>query len=247
MYHNKNVAVVIPAYNEEESIALVVDDIRQLKNKNGQPLVDDIVVCNNASTDNTAIEAHKAGARLTFESQLGYGRACLSAIDALNQPDIVVFVDADRSVNVHELPQLLDPLLKSADLVIGSRTMGQSMRGALTLPQKFGNWLASLTIRLIWHTPITDLGPFRAICYRSLGQLQMQDQTFGWTVEMQVKAIQLGLVVAEVPVSSLQRIGQSKISGTVKGVIGAALGIFGMIFKLRRQEKRLIAGYRNNL
>lgn len=239
MYGNKTVAVVIPALNEERSIGKVVRSLKNLRSGPAQhPLVDDIVVCNNGSTDNTAVVAQAAGARCFYEPEQGYGVACLTALEALKQPDIVVFVDADSSVISSELPLLLSQITQGADLVIGSRTLGSQQPGALTPQQLFGNWLASKLIKFLWRQPITDLGPFRAICYNSLLKLNMQDRRYGWTVEMQVKAIQQHMNVVEVPVTTDKRIGHSKISGTVRGTFGAAIGIFGMIFRLRMQEQQ---------
>ena len=240
MYQLKKIAVVIPALNEEASIATVVRELKLLLDKNGNALIDDLVVCDNGSSDRTALYASEAGARIVHESIKGYGAACLAGIRALNSPDIVVFVDADHSVLAADVQKLLTPMSAGADLVIGSRVLGRRESGALTVPQRFGNWLAARTIRFIWNAKVTDLGPLRAICHDALLALQMESLQFGWTVEMQVKAIQAGLAVEEVPVASLKRIGQSKISGTVRGVIGAALGIFGTIFMLRWREKRLM-------
>lgn len=240
-YHHKKVAVVIPAFNEADSIAKVVRDVLALREFPGtnqlEPLVDDVIVCDNGSTDNTANLALEAGARVVYEGIAGYGAACLTAIEALKNPDIVVFIDGDRSVLANETIQLLEKVCEGADLVIGARVSAKREKYALTPQQWFGNVLASALIRLIWHEPVTDLGPFRAIRYSALRKLHMSDPTFGWTTEMQVKAIQLGMDMREVPVSTLRRIGQSKISGTVKGTIGAAIGIFGMIFRLYNEEK----------
>lgn len=236
MYYNKTIAAVIPAHNEQASIALVLKELKALSGPDKTPLFDDILVCDNASTDNTPTLAKQAGVRVIYEPQKGYGIACQTAISALRNPDIVVFIDADHSIVAEEVPRLLAPLRKGADLVIGSRTLGNQEANALLPPQRIGNWLASYTIRRLWHYQITDLGPFRAICYRSLKRLQMQDQHYGWTVEMQVKAIQHGMTVVETPVSSLERIGKSKISGTLRGCIGAAIGIFGTIFKLYARQ-----------
>ena len=239
MYQNQTVAVVIPALNEEQSIERVVGGLRDLQDTNTcQPLIDDIVVCDNGSTDATALLAKQAGARVVFESEPGYGAACLAAISALRSPDIVVFVDADHSVVSEDVPSLLAPFGLGADLVIGSRALGDQQRGALTFQQKFGNWLASTLINILWKHPFTDLGPFRAVTFRCLNGLNMQDRAFGWTVEMQVKAIQNQYHVSEVPVSTLKRMGRSKISGTISGTIGAAKGIFGMIFKLYLDERK---------
>jgi len=239
-YHDKTIAVLIPAYNEEQSIGLVLTELLALRDPlTRQPLVDDIVVCDNASTDQTARIVKQTTARLVSETQLGYGAACLKAIDALTQapPDVVVFVDADHSVDVAELNALLDQIMQGADLVIGCRTTEKQQKYALTTHQRFGNWLAALLIKLLWDKTINDLGPFRAITYKSLLALTMADRQFGWTVEMQIKALSAGLHVKEVPVSSLKRIGKSKISGTLRGTIGAGKGILGTIFRLYRKQQ----------
>lgn len=236
MYYNKKIAAVIPAHNEQDSIDLVLRELKTLLGPDEEFLFDDIVVCDNASTDATGLLASRIGARVVYEPKKGYGMACQTAINALRNPDIVVFIDADHSIIADEVFRLLAPLRKGADLVIGSRTLGNQEAGALPAPQRFGNWLASFTIRRLWHFRITDLGPFRAICYRSLKRLDMQDQRYGWTVEMQVKAMQYSMTIVETPVSSLKRIGKSKISGTLKGCIGAAIGIFGTIFKLYARQ-----------
>ena len=241
-YHNKSIAVVIPAYNEEQSIAKVIRDIAALREFPGTNasdfLIDDIVVCDNGSTDDTASEACNAGARVIYESQPGYGSACLAAIKVLKNPDIVVFVDGDHSVKATETISLLEEIVKNdADLVIGSRISAKRERFSLSPQQRFGNFLASMLIRIIWRQPVSDLGPFRAITFSALKKLKMKDRKYGWTVEMQVKAIQQGMKIIEVPVSTLRRIGKSKISGTVRGTIGAALGIFGKIYSLYKEEK----------
>ena len=230
MFRNKVISVVIPAYNEQASIGLVVRSVQALQFE-GKPLVDHIVVCNNASTDDTAQVARRAGATVVDEPQPGYGAACQAAIAALPVCDAVCFVDGDHSVELDALPVLLDWWHKGADLVIGSRTLGRMQQGALTPPQIWGNHLASFLLSHIWHQPVTDLGPFRVIDRLALSQLDMRDTTFGWTVEMQAKALMFGMHTAEVPVNSLRRIGQSKISGTVKGTIGASWGILSTIAK----------------
>ena len=248
MYHHFNIAVVIPAQNEAGNIAAVISDLKVLTSDSGQQLIDDIVVCDNGSTDGTADIAWRAGARVIQESVSGYGRACQRAISILKKPDIVVFVDADQSVKVSEITNLLAHFYngspvgglnpEAAELVIGSRTLGKVEQGALSFPQRFGNWLASRLISQLWHHYTTDLGPFRAICYAQLEELDMQDQSYGWTVEMQIKAIQQKLNIIEVPVSCRRRkAGRSKISGTVSGVIGAARGILGTVFTLWFQQK----------
>lgn len=196
------------------------------------PLVDRVIVCDNDSTDNTAEIARKGGALVTFEQERGYGAACLSALSADVSKDIIVFVDADHSVVASELPSLLQPILNGADLVVGSRTLGHTEKGALSVPQRAGNRVASVLIHLLWGQKVTDLGPFRAITNTALNSLCLCDRQFGWTVEMQVRALQESLILAEVPVSTRQRIGKSKIGGTVKGVVGASHGILGTIAKL---------------
>ena len=241
MYRGKKIAVVIPALNEQNAIGKVVSSLLELKDSNGQPVIDQIVVCDNGSTDNTSYVAKDAGATVVYQHTPGYGIACLTAIDALQPCDIVLFVDGDDSCEITQAFDLLDGICDGADLVIGSRTLGTEQPGALTSLQKFGNHLSSFLIRLLWQHPITDLGPFRAIRYPVLKCLDMQDKTFGWTVEMQVKAIQLNFVTREVAVNSKVRIGVSKISGTITGAIGAGVGILSMIAKLRFRQRRFIA------
>lgn len=250
-YQHQSVAVIIPAYNEAQSIALVISELLSLKDPTcGLQLIDDLIVCNNASTDQTESIARKTGAMVVNEFRQGYGFACLRAIDMLeregvNAPDIVVFVDADHSVVASELQLLLDAIQHGNDLVVGSRVRHLQESESMSAHQKFGNYLASRLIRKLWRVPISDLGPFRAIRYRALMQLNMQDQRFGWTVEMQVKAIQSKMNYAEIPVTSLRRIGVSKISGTIKGTIGAAIGIFSTVFKLYFQESQFLASLKS--
>lgn len=200
------------------------------------PLVDRIIVCDNDSSDNTASIAQRAGALVTYEPERGYGAACLSALNLDVKKDIIVFVDADHSVVAREIPSLLQPMLIGADLVIGSRTLGHMAKGALSIPQRVGNRIAGLLIRLLWSHKTTDLGPFRAITNTALHRLRMSDRQFGWTVEMQVRALQECQCVVEVPVTTRQRIGKSKIGGTINGVIGASRGILGTIAKLYWRE-----------
>lgn len=193
MYKGFTIAVVIPALDEQENIIAVVSGLRALLGNHDQALVDDIVVCDNGSSDATAVLASDAGARVFYQSQRGYGIACMTAIAALKQPDIVVFVDGDNSVDYGQVIDLLAMINTGADLVIGAREKKQMVSGALSLPQRYGNRFAACLIRLLWGQSVTDLGPFRAIRYPQLIQLAMADQQFGWTVEMQVKAIQQGL------------------------------------------------------
>jgi len=243
-YKHSRIAVIIPAYNEQESIAKVITDLNELRFA-GAPLIDDIVVCDNDSDDATYERSIGAGATVVRESKKGYGAACLRAIDEfradkMQRPSVVVFVDGDYSVNADEVVDLLAAIEAGADLAVGVRNNHKLQAGAISPHQRFGNWLASSLIRMIWKRSVTDLGPFRAIRYSRLVELDMQDERFGWTVEMQVKTLQAGFQYAEVPVTTWQRIGKSKISGTLRGTIGAAIGIFGKIFELYCQEKEFV-------
>ena len=225
------VDVIIPAFNEEKSIAQVIGDI--------PGIVRHVVVANNNSTDRTAEVATAAGAQVVFESQKGYGKACLTAMDWIKQqevqPDILVFLDGDYSDYPQELELLIAPILKGkAELVIGSRSLGQREAGSMTLPQVFGNALATILMRWMYGAKFSDLGPFRAVHWGQLLALGMVDQNFGWTIEMQIKAHQAGLRHQEVPVRYRKRIGVSKVSGTLKGVIGAGYKIIFTIFKYWR-------------
>ncbi len=225
------VDVIIPAFNEEKSITQVIGDI--------PALVRHVVVANNNSTDRTAEVAASAGAQVVFEAQKGYGKACLTAMDWINQqevqPDILVFLDGDYSDYPQELELLIEPILRGkAELVIGSRSLGQREAGSMTIPQVFGNKLATSLMRWMYGAKFSDLGPFRAIHWEKLLELGMVDQNFGWTIEMQIKAHQAGLSYQEVPVQYRKRIGVSKVSGTVKGVIGAGYKIIFTIFKYWR-------------
>ena len=238
MYRGKHISVIIPVLNEAKAIGLVIDELRELI-QNDQPIVDDIVVCDNGSTDNSVPVAREKGARVISEPEKGYGAACLAGIKQLKATDIVVFVDGDHSCVVSQLERLLGPICESnADLVVGSRVIGNVEPGALTIPQRYGNQLAVFLIQLFWQQRFTDLGPFRAISSRALADIHMQDRAFGWTVEMQVKTIQKGLRWMEVPVDSVRRIGQSKISGTVRGTVLAGIGILSKICTLRWQQMR---------
>jgi glycosyltransferase involved in cell wall biosynthesis len=221
--------VVMPAFNEAKSIALVLNDIPR-------ELVRHIVVCDNNSTDDTSIVARAQGATVVFQPLRGYGNACLKALDWIHQqnvlPDIVVFLDSDYSDHPDEMFKIVKPLIiNEFDLVIGSRALGNRERGAMQPQQIFGNWLATTLIRWFYGYHFTDLGPFRAVTYDALQKIGMQDKTFGWTVEMQVKAAKLKLRCTEVPVQYRRRIGISKISGTVKGTILAGYKIILTIFK----------------
>ena len=222
--------VIIPAYNEEQSIGHVLRDIPS-------GLVRDIIVCDNNSTDQTASVAQSAGATVVRQIRKGYGSACLKGMahiaEKAEAPDIIVFLDGDYSDYPDQMPLILEPILhQGKSLVIGSRALGKSESGSMTIPQIFGNWLATSLIRVIYGYRFTDLGPFRAITYPALLSLNMEDPDFGWTVEMQVKAAKKGLACAEVPVDYKRRIGVSKVSGTIKGTIMAGYKILWTIFKL---------------
>lgn len=226
------VDVIIPAFNEENSIGKVIDAIPK-------ELVRHIVVGNNNSTDQTEAVAKAHGAIVVTQRRRGYGSACLKAMDWIhrlgpeNAPDIAVFMDADFSDHPEELPQLIEPITRDGyDLVIGSRATGLAEPGALTLQQSFGNWLATKLIKWLYQYDFTDLGPFRAVRYKSLQALNMKDPDYGWTVEMQVKAAKMKLNCTEIPVKYRRRIGTSKVSGTVKGTILAGHKILWTIFKL---------------
>ncbi|WP_077341155.1 glycosyltransferase family 2 protein [Pseudocolwellia agarivorans] len=238
MYKGHKVCVVIPALNEEQAIDIVVRALVGLK-LDKQAVIDHVVVCDNGSTDNTENAAAAAGAQVVKQNTPGYGIACLTAMAHLPLCDIVLFVDGDDSCIISQAIPLLEGISRGADLTIGSRTLGKIEVGALTGPQVFGNWLSSYLITLFWGQKITDLGPFRAIRYSSLKSLQMADKTFGWTVEMQVKAIIHGMDVREYPVDSKVRIGESKISGTVSGSVKAGIGILSMIGKLYLSQSKL--------
>ena len=237
MYEGLTVAAVIPARDEAENIGEVVGGLLALRTAAGQRVMDDIVVCDNGSTDATAERARAAGARVAVEGTPGYGRACLTAIAALRPVDVVLFVDGDQSCELRQALDLLRATADGADLVIGSRVLGRMEPGALSPPQVAGNRVASLLIRLLWGRRVTDLGPFRAIRADALRRLDMRDTAYGWTVEMQIKAIQMHMRIVETPVDSRRRrFGRSKVGGTVKGVIGASVGILGMILRLRSRR-----------
>jgi glycosyltransferase involved in cell wall biosynthesis len=222
--------VLIPAHNEESSIGNVIRDI--------PALVRHIIVINNNSNDNTSKNAKNAGAIVLDEYIMGYGKACLKGMAYLESlavpPDIVVFLDGDYSDYPQQLLDLVAPIVNgSMDLVVGSRAKGNRESGSMTFPQRFGNRLATTLMRWIYKTDYTDLGPFRAIRWESLLQLNMEDQNYGWTIEMQIKAAKAGLKTSEIPVDYRRRIGVSKVSGTIKGVIGAGYKILWTIWKYR--------------
>ncbi len=226
---DKHISVIIPAFNEEEAITKVIQDIPT-------DFIAEIVVVNNGSTDRTKAFAEQAGAIVLDEPRKGYGWACLKGIEYLekNGADIIVFMDGDYSDYPEEIQKVVQPILEQhMDLVIGSRVLGKREKRSLTPQQVFGNWLATRLIRLFYRARFTDLGPFRAIRSDKLKELQMSDKTYGWTIEMQIKAAKNKLSFCEVPVNYKRRIGVSKVSGTVKGTVLAGIKIIFAVFKYR--------------
>ena len=220
--------VIIPAYNEEKSIGLVVANI--------PPIVDEIIVVDNNSTDNTSAVAKDAGATVLFQQLPGYGNACLKGMEYIKEmqgiPHIVVFLDGDYSDYPEQLPLLIKPIIDdNYDMVIGSRHLGNKEKGSMTPQQIFGNKLATTLLRWLYKVKYTDLGPFRAIKYEALMKLNMLDKNYGWTVEMQVKAAKQKMKTCEVAVNYRNRIGISKVSGTLKGAVLAGYKIILTIFK----------------
>ena len=223
-----NIKVIIPAYNEADSIALVLKEIPKI--------VNEVIVVDNNSTDKTSEVARKAGATVISQPIMGYGNACLKGMEYIaNQsikPDIIVFLDGDYSDCPEELTKIVKPIIEdNIDFVIGARAKELREEGAMMPQQLFGNWLATSLMRLFFGAKFTDLGPFRAIKYQKLLELKMQDPTYGWTVEMQLKAERQCLSYIEVPVHYKKRIGISKVSGTIKGSIFAGAKILTWIFK----------------
>ncbi|PRP67329.1 glycosyltransferase family 2 protein [Nonlabens agnitus] len=225
---NTIINVIIPAFNEADSIGLVLADI--------PAMVDEVIVVSNNSTDATEANASQAGATVLKESRRGYGFACLKGLEYVaqkkNKPDIIVFLDGDYSDYPEQLTELVAPIIESnMDLVIGARNKKLREAGSMTFPQIFGNWLATTLMKLFFNSRFTDLGPFRAIKYDKLVALNMEDETYGWTVEMQLKALKKNYSYVEIPVRYRNRIGVSKVSGTVKGAIFAGVKILTWIFK----------------
>lgn len=221
------VLVIIPAFNEARSIGLVVGDLPER-------LAEEIVVVNNASTDETEANARAAGATVVRQGERGYGAACLAGIEYARtrtpRPDVIVFLDGDYSDHPEEMTLLVEPIARDeADFVVGSRMTGRREPGALLPQALFGNRLACALMRAIWGARYTDLGPFRAIRFDALERLGMTDRTFGWTVEMQIKAAVHGLRVREIPVSYRRRVGVSKITGTISGTAKASYKILATI------------------
>jgi len=222
------IKVIIPAYNEADSIAHVINDIPDI--------VEEIIVVSNNSTDDTEINAKNAGATVLLENRRGYGYACLKGMHYLaeqqKKPDIVVFLDGDYSDYPEELSKIVAPIINdNLDFVIGARVKRLREEGSMTLPQIFGNWLATTLMHLFFGAKFSDLGPFRAIKYKKLLALGMEDKTYGWTVEMQLKVLKQKMTYTEIPVNYRNRIGVSKVSGTIKGAIFAGVKILSWIFK----------------
>lgn len=224
----ENIKVIIPAHNEADSIGEVIKDIPKS--------VSEIIVVNNNSSDQTEAKAKAAGATVLREERKGYGYACLKGMDYIAKqsiaPNIIVFIDGDYSDYPEDLNKVVAPILNdSKDFVIGARAQRLREKGSMTPQQIFGNWLATFLMKVMFGATFTDLGPFRAIKYDQLLSLGMEDKTYGWTVEMQLKALKKKLAYTEVPVRYRKRIGHSKVSGTVKGSIFAGVKILGWIFK----------------
>ncbi len=221
----QKISIIIPAFNEESSIGLVLSALPK-------EILHEIIVVNNASTDNTVAVAREHGARIVDESRRGYGSACLAGIAHLDDPDIVVFLDGDFSDYPEEIIKLLEPIEDGqVDFVLGSRMILGESRQALLPQARYGNRLAVFLIRLFFRQRYTDLGPFRAIRYESLKRLKMQDIDFGWTVEMQIKAVREKLRILEIPVRYRERVGISKITGTISGTFRAGTKIIYTIIK----------------
>lgn len=221
------ILVIIPAFNEAKSIDKVIREIPQ-------DIVDEIVVVNNNSRDETSKVASQAGATVLDETRQGYGFACLKGIEYAKKqkPDIIVFLDADYSDYPEEMRLLIKPIIdENYDMVIGSRALGERQSGSMTTPQIFGNWLATSLLKIFYGVEYSDLGPFRAIKFDKLLALKMQDTTYGWTVEMQLKAAKMKMKTTEIAVNYKRRVGKSKISGTVKGTVLAGYKIITTIFK----------------
>ena len=222
------IKVIIPAYNEQDSIGEVIKEIPKI--------VDEIIVISNNSTDNTEINAKNAGATVLQENRKGYGFACLKGMDYISKqktaPSIIVFLDGDYSDYPEQLTEIIAPIINdNLDFVIGARVKNLREVGSMTPQQVFGNWLATFLMKLFFGAKFSDLGPFRAIKYDKLLALKMEDKTYGWTVEMQLKVLKQKMSYLEIPVKYRNRIGVSKVSGTVKGTIFAGIKILSWIFK----------------
>ena len=225
---NTNIKVIIPAFNEEASIGKVIAEIPDF--------VSEVIVVDNNSTDNTSEIAKNAGATVLFQPKAGYGNACLKGMEYISEedikPEIIVFLDGDYSDYPSELTKIVAPILEDdIDFVVGARVKALREAGSMTFPQRFGNALATRLMKLFFNSKFPDLGPFRAIKYDKLLALNMEDKTYGWTVEMQLKVLKKKFTYVEVPVKYKNRIGTSKVSGTVKGAIFAGVKILSWIFK----------------
>jgi glycosyltransferase involved in cell wall biosynthesis len=223
-----SIIVIIPAYNEENAIANVINEIPDY--------VSEIIVISNNSTDKTIEVATNAGATVLSENRKGYGYACLKGMEYIanrdKKPEIIVFLDGDYSDFPEELTQLVEPIItQNVDFVIGARVSDLREKESMTPQQVFGNWLATFLMKIFFKSKFTDLGPFRAIKYDQLLKLEMEDKTYGWTVEMQLKVLKQNMTYVEIPVRYKNRIGVSKVSGTVKGTIMAGIKIIGWILK----------------
>ena len=224
----KKVRVIIPAYNEQDSVGKVITEIPDW--------VSEIIVVDNNSNDKTAEVALQSGATVLSEIRPGYGYACLKGMDYIaslkEETDIIIFLDGDYSDYPEEANELIKPIVENdIDFVVGARKKGLREKGAMTPQQVFGNWLATFLMKLLYGSTFTDLGPLRAIKYQKLLQMKMTDKTYGWTVEMQLKALRQKMAYTEVPVRYRKRIGISKVSGTVKGTVMAGIKIIGWIIK----------------
>lgn len=229
---NKIISVVIPAFNEEQSIGKVILDI-------DREIVNHVIVVNNNSTDNTVNVASEAGAIVLTEKRKGYGWTCLKGIEECEKlnTQIIVFLDGDYSDYPEEIKDVIKPIIEDdKDMVIGSRVLGIREKGSLTPQQVFGNWLATKLIRIFYGGEFTDLGPFRAMKFDSLKKLSMADKTYGWTIEMQIKALKQKMTYCEVPVNYKKRIGVSKVSGTIKGAVLAGIKIIFAVFKYKFEK-----------
>ena len=224
----QHIKVIIPAYNEADSIAKVINDIPSI--------VNEIIVVSNNSTDNTEVNATKAGATVLQEPRKGYGYACLKGMKYITtqkiKPEIIVFLDGDYSDFPEQLIELITPIIEeNIDFVLGARVKEKREKGSMTPQQIFGNWLATYLMKILFKASFKDLGPFRAIKYDKLIALKMEDKTYGWTIEMQLKALKQKFSYLEIPVKYRNRIGTSKVSGTLKGTILAGIKILNWIFK----------------
>lgn len=237
------IAVIIPAYNEEQSITKVINDIP----KN---IINEVIVVNNNSTDNTVEAAQTAGATVLTETFQGYGAACLTGIEYCRKKnfDVIVFLDGDYSDYPEEIEQVIKPIIdEDYDFIIGSRVLGEKEKGALPFQSQVGSIIAGVLINFFWKVKYTDLGPFRAIKFDKLLELDMRDKWYGWTVEMQIKAAQKKYKIKEVPVKYRKRIGKSKVTGTIKGTVMASVIILKTIFALAFPRERILPSKRKRL